>query len=190
MIFAVHAQLCSLILKLKSATCRWSLHYDSNNLVQPHVLLQALWYIDSHVVLQYLSDFGLHGRISRTGSKYSTSFFKGLCSERDHNKTIPRYLYREQVVYSAFLAKSRYDPMLVHSRRVCFANMKIRLIQYRLVYPSVVCISRFYSLLSISRWSHDGELILILINFYVLGIASGLWFNHDLFTFVFISLNI
>ena len=80
--------------------------------------------------------------------------------------------------------------MLVHSRRVCFANIQIRLIQYRLVYPSVVCISRFYSLLSISRWSHDGELILILIYFYVLGIASWLWFTHDLFTFVFISLNI
>ena len=68
--------------------------------------------------------------------------------------------------------------------------MKTRLIQYRLVYPSVLCISRFYSLLSISRWYHDGELCLILVYFYVLGNASGLWFNHDLFTFVFISLNI
>jgi len=41
-IFAVHAQLCSLILKITLSTCRRSLHYDSYSLVQASVLVDLL----------------------------------------------------------------------------------------------------------------------------------------------------
>jgi len=48
LIFAVHAQLCSSILKITLATCRRSLTCDSYSLVQASVLVEVLWYIDSH----------------------------------------------------------------------------------------------------------------------------------------------